>query len=80
MGVSQHAMPASRAQSSKGIFRTQAAPQFWRVNSCQKCAAYTRANTIYLVGLNNVSTSGIIIIIIRSCRGSQFNYFAVMGH
>jgi hypothetical protein len=28
-------------------FRVLAAPQFWRVNSCQKIAAYTRANTVF---------------------------------
>jgi hypothetical protein len=28
------------------IFRVQAAPQFWRVNSCQKNVAYTRANMV----------------------------------
>jgi hypothetical protein len=27
-------------------FRVWAAPQFWRVNSCQKSAAYARVNTV----------------------------------
>jgi hypothetical protein len=34
------------SQQNYIIFRVQAAPQFWRVNSCQKIAAYTRANTV----------------------------------
>lgn len=29
------------------IFHVQAAPEFWRLNLCQKSMAYTHANTVY---------------------------------